>query len=82
MTDDDEHGRRAPVAPGQLAGPGTERVDVEPVLDDEQALGVPQQARRLVADRRGEPDRPGSCRRLDPDLRPASLVRVRPASAP
>ena len=35
-----------PVAPAQFPGPRLERVDVEPVLEDEQALGVPQQARR------------------------------------
>ena len=43
--EDDEHRRRRAMAPAQLAGPGLERVDVEPVLEDEEALGVPQQAR-------------------------------------
>ena len=73
--------RRRAVLPAQLAGRGVEAERVEPVAHDEQALGVPVEAARLVADRRGEAGRPGAARSLEPELRPAQRVGVgrRPA---
>ena len=53
-----------------------EPVGVEPVLDDEQPRVVPDEPGRLVVDRRGEADRPGAGRTVDPELRPAELLEV------
>src|SRR4051794_22599821 len=51
---------------------------MDPVLDDEHPLGAPHEARRIVADGRGEANGPAARRRLDPDLGAAAEVRVRP----
>src|SRR5439155_9860417 len=74
--EDRDQRRGRPVRPAKRAGPALEAVRVEAVLDDEQPRIIPDEARGLIVDRRGEADSPGSGRPVDPELGAAELVEV------